>query len=234
VKNYWPISLLSNISKILEWIVRLVFCSHLLSKLQSFKISGSLWQWLQVYLSNRFSLFQPIYSNLLAVESKVPRVVSWDHFFSSCLWMIYLILLLKVKHYSSLMIPNALSFSISARSDGFKLHHSTSTTNKEQQFYYAVPLININLSIHTIRSKVTIHFWGHFTHNFDPLDPHRLHYTFVPAVTVWPNTSPLTTHQFNFTLGCRPYIPTVPQYTTIYVPTQCYLYVNHNLCMCVL
>ena len=49
--------------------------SYLLSKLHNFNISGSLWLWLQAYLSTRFQFVSIIncYSNLLSVESGVPQ-----------------------------------------------------------------------------------------------------------------------------------------------------------------
>ena len=85
---------------------------------------------------------------------------------------------------SSFNIYHFISFSTSARSGGFKLHHNPSTTNKQRHFYFvricrlwnAVPLIDVNLSIDTIRNRVKSHFWNHFIHNFDPLNPHTLHY----------------------------------------------------------
>ena len=48
---------------------------HLLSKLHHFKISGSLWLWLQAYLSNRFQFVSVnnFYSNILLVVSGVPQ-----------------------------------------------------------------------------------------------------------------------------------------------------------------
>ena len=85
---------------------------------------------------------------------------------------------------SSFNIHHFISFSTSARSGGFKLHHNPSTTNKQWHFYFvricrlwnALPLIDVNLSIDTIRNRVKSHFWNHFIHNFDPLNPHTLHY----------------------------------------------------------
>ena len=85
---------------------------------------------------------------------------------------------------SSFTIHHFISFSTSARSGGFKLHHNPSTTNKQRHFYFvricrlwnALPLIDVNLSIDTIRNRVKSHFWNHFIHNFDPLNPHTLHY----------------------------------------------------------
>ena len=49
--------------------------SYLLSKLHNFNISGSLWLWLQAYLSNRsqFVSINNCYSNFLSVESGVPQ-----------------------------------------------------------------------------------------------------------------------------------------------------------------
>ena len=129
VKNYRPISLLNNTSKVLERIIYnkmvdhisayinpaqfgfmcnwsttqqlLLFLhnafssrdqfdviyldiskafdsvshSYLLSKLHNFNISGSLWFWLQVYLSTRFQFvsINNCYSDLLSVESGVPQ-----------------------------------------------------------------------------------------------------------------------------------------------------------------
>ena len=56
--------------------------------------------------------------------------------------------------------------------------------NKQRQFYfaricrlwYALPLINVTLSMQTIKNKIKSHFWDHFTCFFDPLDPYKLHY----------------------------------------------------------
>ena len=49
--------------------------SYLLSKLHNFNISGSLWLWLQAYLSTRsqFVSINNCYSDLLSVESGVPQ-----------------------------------------------------------------------------------------------------------------------------------------------------------------
>jgi len=137
VRNYRPISLLRNTSKVLEHIIynkivnhvstfispgggfmcnrsttqqlllflHKAFSSHdqfdaiyldiskafdsvshsyLLSKLSNFNISGTLWLWLQAYLSSRFQFvsINNCYSDLLPVES---GAVSLVHFSLSCL-----------------------------------------------------------------------------------------------------------------------------------------------------
>ena len=110
---------------------------------------------------------------------------------------------------SSFNIHHFISFSTSARSGGFKLHHNPSTTNKQQHFYFvricrlwnALPLIDVNLSIDTIRNRAKSHFWNHFIHNFDPLNPHTLHYHF-PVVGVLLIISRLTTHCFRQFIMC--------------------------------
>lgn len=84
----------------------------------------------------------------------------------------------------SFNINNFVSFSTSARSGGFKLHHNPATTNKQRHFYFvricrlwnALPLIDLNLSIDIIRNRIKSFFWDHFTNHFDPLDSHTLHY----------------------------------------------------------
>ena len=85
---------------------------------------------------------------------------------------------------NSFNIFNFISFSNSPRSRGLKLHHNPSNTNKQRHFYFvricrlwnALPLIDVTLSIQTIKNKIKSHFWDHFTCFFDPLDPYKLHY----------------------------------------------------------
>jgi len=72
-----------------------------------------------------------------------------------------------------------ISFSTSARPQGFKLHHNLSTTNKQQHFYFtkicrlwnALPLIYINQPVDIIRNT----FLESFYTNFNPFNPHTLH-----------------------------------------------------------
>jgi len=85
---------------------------------------------------------------------------------------------------TSFNIYHFVSFSTNARSQGFKLCHNPSTTNKHWHFYFtrichlwnALPLIDINLPVNTIRNQVKAYLWNHFTHNFNPFNPHTLHY----------------------------------------------------------
>ena len=70
------------------------------------------------------------------------------------------------------------------RSCGVKLRHNSSLTNKECDFYFnkisrlwnSLPIINLNLPISLIKSKIKSYFWQHFITNFGPDNIHKPHY----------------------------------------------------------
>jgi len=85
----------------------------------------------------------------------------------------------------SFNISSYISFSHSGtRSASLKLMHNISYTNKQRHFYFnricrlwnSLPIINLNLSILTIKNQLRQIFWKHFTVNFNATDPHKLHY----------------------------------------------------------
>ena len=62
--------------------------NELLYKLWHFGITGSLWMWFKAYITNRHQfVIQLQESYLSSLES--PRVVFWDHFYSSSTLMIF-------------------------------------------------------------------------------------------------------------------------------------------------
>ena len=85
----------------------------------------------------------------------------------------------------SFNINNYISFSTSStRSCGMKLRHNVSFTNKNRHFYFnrisrlwnSIPIVDLNLSLNTIKYRIKSYFWSHFTTNFHPDDPHKLHF----------------------------------------------------------
>ena len=82
-------------------------------------------------------------------------------------------------------INTYVSFTVSnTRSCGLELRHNASSTNKEHHFYFnrisclwnSLPIIDLNLPINHIKSKIKSYFWQHFVTNFDPDNIHKLHY----------------------------------------------------------
>ena len=70
------------------------------------------------------------------------------------------------------------------RSCGVKLMHNASSTNKECDFYFyrishlwnSLPIIDLNLPISLIKSKIKSYLWQHFITNFSPDNIHKLRY----------------------------------------------------------
>ena len=82
-------------------------------------------------------------------------------------------------------INTYISFSVgNTRSYGVKLSYNASSTNKEYHFYFnrisclwnSLPIIDLNLPINIIKSKIKSYFWQHCITNFDPDNIHKLHY----------------------------------------------------------
>ena len=82
-------------------------------------------------------------------------------------------------------IKTYISFSVgNTRSYGVKLRHNASSTNKERHFYFnrisrlwnSLPIIDLNLPINIIKSKIKSYFWQHFIKTFDPDNIHKLQY----------------------------------------------------------
>ncbi|MCY3929513.1 MAG: reverse transcriptase family protein [Acidobacteria bacterium] len=99
-------------------------------------------------------------------------------------------------------INTYISFSTSnTRACGIKLRHNISSTNKERHFYFnrisrlwnSIPIIDLNLSISTIKSRIKSYFWEHFIANFHPDDPHKLHYL-CPCGSCTPHNFPINYH----------------------------------------
>ena len=74
-------------------------------------------------------------------------------------------------------INTYISFTVvNTRSRGVKLRHNVSSTSKECHFYFnrisrlwnSLPIIDLNLPINLIKSKIKFYFWQHFIANFDP------------------------------------------------------------------
>ena len=95
--------------------------------------------------------------------------------------------LVKILKYPSnfFNIYNYVSFSTNlTRSSGVKLNYNTSTTNKQRHHYFiricrlwnSLPIIDLNLSIHTIKSHLKSFFWNHFITNFDASNSHTYHF----------------------------------------------------------
>ena len=90
------------------------------------------------------------------------------------------------KHPTNNFNINAyVSFTVgNTRSCGLKLRHNASSTNKKRHFYFnrlsrlwnSLPIIDLNLPISHIKSKIKSYFWQHFVMNFDPDNNHKLHY----------------------------------------------------------
>ena len=82
-------------------------------------------------------------------------------------------------------INTYISFSVgNTRSYGVKLRHNESSTNKERHFYFnrisrlwnSLLIIDLDLPINIIKSKIKSYFWQHFIKTFDPDNIHKLHY----------------------------------------------------------
>ena len=82
-------------------------------------------------------------------------------------------------------INTYISFTVgNTRSCGVKLRHNAALTNKERHFYFnrisrlwnSLPIINLNLSINTIKSQLKQYLWKHFLNNYNPTYPCSLHY----------------------------------------------------------
>ena len=72
-------------------------------------------------------------------------------------------------------INTYISFAVgNTRSCGVKLRHNAALTNKERHFYFnrisrlwnSLPIINLNLSINTIKSQLKQYLWQHFLNNY--------------------------------------------------------------------
>ena len=82
-------------------------------------------------------------------------------------------------------INNYISFSTSStRSSGTKLIHNISFTNQHRNYYFvricrlwnALPIIDLNLSMHTIKKHLQIFMWNHFSNHFDSTNTHTFHF----------------------------------------------------------
>ena len=85
----------------------------------------------------------------------------------------------------SFNINNYISFSTGVtRSSGVKLVHNSSSTNKERSHYFVrvcrlwncLPIIDLNLSIQTIKKHLKIYLWNHFIANFEASNIHTYHF----------------------------------------------------------
>ena len=82
-------------------------------------------------------------------------------------------------------INTYISFSAgNTKSCGVELRHNASSINKEYHFYFnriirlwnSLPIIDLNLPINVIKSKIKDYFWQHFITDFDPDNIRKLHY----------------------------------------------------------
>jgi len=174
---------------------QLMYCSpvwrpYFIKDINNFK---HLQRWATKYILNDF--ISDYISRLLKLEL-LPLMYSFE--LSDIMFFIKFIR----NPTTSFNIHHFVSFSTSARSQGFKLHHNPLTTTKQWHFYFtricrlcnALPVIDINLPIDTIRNRVKAHLWNHFTHNFDLFNPHTLHY-------LYPCSQCITDHfSINYTL----------------------------------
>ena len=70
------------------------------------------------------------------------------------------------------------------RSSGTKLIHNISFTNKHRNHYFvricrlwnALPIIDLNMSIQTIKKHLKIFMWNHFNNNFNSSNIHTFHF----------------------------------------------------------
>ena len=80
----------------------------------------------------------------------------------------------NINTYISFTVGNTKSYSV-------KLRYNAALTNKEGHFYFnrisclwnSLPIINLNLSISTIKSQLKQYLWKHF---LNPTNPCSLHY----------------------------------------------------------
>ena len=83
-------------------------------------------------------------------------------------------------------IHSLISFSSSdtRSASSHKMIHSISSTNHSRHFFFnqiprlwnALPSIDLDLSINTIKKQLTKFFWVYFTNNFDPSNPCSFHF----------------------------------------------------------
>ena len=93
----------------------------------------------------------------------------------------------------SFNINHYISFSTSGtRSSGTKLIHNISFTNKHRNHYFvricrlwnALPIIDLNMSMQTIKKHLKIFMWNHFNNNFNSSNIHTFFTLFVHAAVV--------------------------------------------------
>ena len=92
-------------------------------------------------------------------------------------------------------INTYISFSTgNTRSYGVQLRHNTSSTNKEHHFYFnrishlwnSLPIIDLNLPISIIKSKIKSYFWQHFITNFDSDNVYIIFVLVAPVYLITP------------------------------------------------
>ena len=90
--------------------------------------------------------------------------------------IIFFIKSLKAPHLMSLIILNSLQETHDQDLASYKLQHISDTKVSSSNFYFnrlpriwnVLPIIDYNLSLPTIKYKLTKFLWNHFELNFDP------------------------------------------------------------------
>ena len=96
------------------------------------------------------------------------------------------------------------SSSTASSSSESKLIHNFSSNNKIRSFYFnrfirlwnSLPVINLDLSINTIKSQLKQCSWEHFINNFNPANPCSLHYL-CPCSKCYTSSSPINFNSLN-------------------------------------